>query len=179
MQLWLALPRNERWAEPRLQDLKAERVPATRDNGSTIKLYSGSFSGLVSPLLNYTPLLLADISMENGARASHELPGDFNIFIYLIGGELNVGEAQDRLNPGEVGWLDLPGQAGTTNLHLTAGENGARFLVYGGKPTGDPIVSHGPFIGDSTDDIHRLYEAYRKGAMQHIDTVPAGQKLYW
>jgi quercetin 2,3-dioxygenase len=35
--------------------------------------------------------------------------------------------------------------------------------VYAGQPQGDRIVSHGPFIGDSKEDIVRLFAKYRAG----------------
>ena len=36
-------------------------------------------------------------------------------------------------------------------------------MLYAGQPQGDRIVSHGPFIGDSKEDIVRLYTEYRAG----------------
>src|SRR4030095_11329972 len=39
LQLWLTLPKSNRWAPPRLQDLKAAHVPETKGDGYTIKVY--------------------------------------------------------------------------------------------------------------------------------------------
>jgi len=63
-------------------------------------------------------------------------------------------------------------------LKLTSGEAGVRFVLYSGKPTGEPIVSHGPFIADSSEDIARLYNEYRQGKMKHISTVPQNQRIF-
>ena len=41
-------------------------------------------------------------------------------------------------------------------VRIVAGEEGARLVLYTGRPQRDPIVSHGPFIGDSKDDIAAL-----------------------
>jgi redox-sensitive bicupin YhaK (pirin superfamily) len=38
LQLWLNLPKSERWATPRLQDLPLEHVPTFSEAGVTIKL---------------------------------------------------------------------------------------------------------------------------------------------
>ena len=67
------------------------------------------------------------------------------------------------LNRGQVGWLDRPNDEGTSVLHVVSGEEGARLVLYAGQPQGDRIVSHGPFIGDSKEDIVRLYTEYRAG----------------
>jgi redox-sensitive bicupin YhaK (pirin superfamily) len=54
-------------------------------------------------------------------------------------------------------------QRGTSILHVVSGEDGARLVLYAGQPQGDRIVSNGPFIGDSKEDIVRLYTEYRAG----------------
>src|SRR6188472_2062147 len=50
LQLWLNLPKKDRAATPRVQDLPLEHVPALSENGVQVKLYSGSLAGIVSPV---------------------------------------------------------------------------------------------------------------------------------
>ena len=52
-----------------------------------------------------------------------------------------------------------------------AGAYGARFVLYAGEPQHDPIVSHGPFIGDSRQDIARLYAEYRAGQFPRLSEL--------
>jgi len=177
LQLWLALPKKDRWATPRVQDLPLEHVPALNGNGVAIKLYSGSLAGLTSPIQNYSPMIVADITIEAGVSTVQQIPANYNTFLYVIKGSVLVGEYDKLLNQDQVGWLDLPGETAQSDLKLTAGENGVRFVLYAGKPTGDNIVSHGPFIADSLEDIQRLYQEYRRGQMKHISTVPDSQRI--
>jgi len=81
------------------------------------------------------------------------------------------------LNQYQVGWLDLFGAVTLSELTLSAGEEGVRFVLYAGKPTGESIFSYGPFIADSSEDIQRLYQEYRQGRMKHISTVPESQRI--
>jgi hypothetical protein len=46
---------------------------------------------------------------------------------------------------------------------VAADEEGARLVLYAGQPQGNPIVSYGPFVGDSKEDIVRLFTEYRAG----------------
>lgn len=179
LQLWLNLPKNSRWTTPRIQDLPANHAPALSDNGLEIKLYSGSLSGLASPVQNYVPFILADIKMQPLASATLEVPTSYNTFLYVLRGGVGVGEAAKVVRAEQVGWLDRPSGEGASELELKAGDSGVRFVLYSGQPQGDPIVSHGPFIGDSTDDIQRLYREFRQGKMKHISTVPATQRILW
>jgi quercetin 2,3-dioxygenase len=177
LQLWLSLPKKDRWAPPRVQDLPLAHAPALHKDGVTIKLYSGTLSGLQSPVQNYTPIIVADITMEADTSTVQQIPANYNTFLYVLKGSVKVGEEEKSLNENQVGWLDLSGENAASDLHLKAGAEGARFVVYAGKPTGENIVSYGPFIADSSEDIKRLYQEYKEGKMKHISTVPDSQRI--
>jgi redox-sensitive bicupin YhaK (pirin superfamily) len=177
LQLWLNLPKKDRAATPRVQDLPLEHVPALSKNGVHIKLYSGSLEGLVSPVKNYTPMIIADITIDARVTTVQQVPANYNTFLYVIKGSVKVGEDEKQLNQEQVGWLDLFGDNASSDLKLIAGEDGVRFVLYAGKPLGENIVSYGPFIADSSEDIKRLYQEYRDGKMKHISTVPESQKI--
>jgi hypothetical protein len=178
LQLWLNLPKSDRWATPRVQDLPLEHVPTLSEAGVQIRLYSGHLSGLTSPINNYVSIIVADITIEAGASTIQHLPANYNTFLYVIKGSVKVGEVGKLLNKDQVGWLDLSSDDKESDLDLTAGEKGVRFILYAGKPTGENIVSHGPFIADSSEDIKRLYQEYRLGKMKHISKVPDSQRIF-
>ena len=177
LQLWLNLPKKDRAAVPRLQELPSEHVPALSENGVFIKLYSGTLAGLNSPVQNYSPLIVADITLDAGTSTVQQIPANYNTFLYVLKGNIKVGDEEKQLNHDEVGWLDLQNDDALSDLRLTAGEEGSRLILYAGKPTGDSIVSHGPFIADSPEEIQRLYREYRQGKMEHISTVPESQRI--
>jgi redox-sensitive bicupin YhaK (pirin superfamily) len=177
LQLWLNLPKKDRAATPRVQDLPLEHVPALSENGVLIKLYSGSLAGIVSPVQNFTPVIIADITIDAGVTTLQQIPANYNSFLYVLNGRVKVGEDGTILNQDQVGWLNLFADAVPSNLQLTAGEEAVRFVLYAGKPTGENIVSYGPFIADSSEDIQRLYGEYRQGKMKHIATVPDSQRI--
>ena len=177
LQLWLNLPKKDRAAVPRLQELPLEHVPALSENGVSIKLYSGSLAGLTSPVQNYSPVIVADITIDANATTVQQIPANYNTFLYVINGNVRVGGDGKQLNKDQAGWLDLFADTAESDLTITAGEEGARLVLYAGKPTGDQIVSHGPFIADSSEDIQRLYREYRQGKMKHISTIPESQRI--
>lgn len=177
LQLWLNLPKENRWTQPRLQELSMEQVPHLSEIGVDIRLYSGTFAGLSSPVQNYTPMILAEIILQPGVKTVHQLPANFNTFLYVLSGSIKVGEREIVLNRDQVGWLNLINTEEESQLTLVAGEEAVRLVLYGGKPTGDVIVSHGPFIAGSKEDIARLYDEFRQGKMQHIDSMEKESKV--
>ena len=177
LQLWVNLPKKERSATPRVQDLPVEHVPALSKDNIHIKLYSGSFAELTSPIQNYVPMIITDITIEPGVTTTQSIPANFNTFLYVLNGSMEVGDDKKRLDQNQVGWLNISANETESELKLVAGQEGVRFVLYAGKPLGENIVSHGPFIADSSEDIIRLYKEYREGKMKHISSVPDTQRI--
>lgn len=179
LQMWLTLPKKDRWTTPRVQNLPRAHVPTLSEDGLDVKVYSGSFAGLTSPVQNHVPVIVADIQMQPALESVQEIPAAYNTFLYVLEGDVMIGGEQDILLQNQVGWLDRPSDDGASKLKLTAGSSGVRFALYSGQPQGEPIESKGPFIGDTREDIKRLYKEYREGKMQHISTVPDNQRITW
>lgn len=179
LQLWLNLPKKDRWTTPRLQDISVDKAPIATGDGWKARVYSGSFAGVSSPVNNYVPVIIADIQLQPGAKMKQELPAAFNTFLYVIDGDIEVGADKTALHEAQIGWLDRYIEDASSELSITTGAEGARLVLYAGLPTGDHIVSYGPFIGDTQEDIVRLYRDYREHKMGHINDVPAAQKLEW
>ena len=179
LQLWLTLPEKDRWTSPRVQDIPLDQVPPMSVNGVDIKLYSGSLAGISSPLQNHTPVIIADIRMQPDTFTSLNLPASYSSFLYVIDGAVMVGEEKKLLDHDQVGWLDRLEDGAESELTVLAGASGTRFVLYSGQPQGVKIVSHGPFIGDTNEDITRLYREFRAGKMQHISSVAGSRRIRW
>jgi redox-sensitive bicupin YhaK (pirin superfamily) len=177
LQLWLTLPRQHRWAVPRVQDLPLEHVPILREPGVEIRLYSGSLSGVTAPTHNYVPVIIADIHLQPNTDTVLELPGSFSAFLYAVEGDVTIGEQKKPLGTAQIGWLETEPGSSTGSISITAGAAGSRVVLYAGQPQRESIVPYGPFIGDTMDDIHRLFQEYKQGRMKHISTVPAEQQI--
>jgi len=179
LQLWLTLPKKDRWITPRVQDISSAHVPTIQQAGMNIRLYSGSLSGITSPIQNYVPVIIAEIIMQPGISTNLQIPANHNTFLYVIEGKIQVGEEKKSLSQHQTGWLDKSDDETESNLIVSTEGQGAHFVLYSGQPQGDQIVSHGPFIGDTQEDIMRLYQEYRSGKMKHISTASGDQKLAW
>lgn len=171
LQLWLTLPKSQRWTTPGFQDVRADSIPVRLENGVEVRLYSGSSGDRHPPTRNHVPVTLAEFKLDAGASFEQDLPVSYNGFVFVVSGSARVGDAGAPLKVGEVGWLDRPRGEGTSALRIVAGQEGVRLVLYAGQPQGDPIVSHGPFIGDSREDIVRLYDEYRAGRFERMSEL--------
>jgi len=116
---------------------------------------------------------MVEINLELHAAAEQDIPASYNGFAFVIDGSVQIGDTV--VNTGQVGWLDRPSATGTSVLRLAADDPGARLILYAGQPQGDPIVSHGPFIGDSKQDIARLFAEYQAGRFPRLNELKKQQ----
>jgi redox-sensitive bicupin YhaK (pirin superfamily) len=192
LQLWLALPKRVRWAEPRFQRIPRARAPVRREPGVEVRVYSGRSGAARSRTLNHAPVTLADVRLEAGATLVQELPASYNGFLLVLEGAIRVAGAGASAGAGagevsvaadEVGWLDRPEAPADGReesvLTINAEGGGARALLYAGEPTGDPIVVQGPFVGDTRQDNTRSYQRYLQGGFLRMsrltETMPEGR----
>jgi redox-sensitive bicupin YhaK (pirin superfamily) len=171
LQLWLTLPKDRRWTTPGFQDIHASAVPVRREPGVEVRVYSGASGKLQSTTRNHVPVTMVEIAMDAHAATDQEIPIAYNGFLYVVRGSVRVGQDTALVKNGQVGWFDRPDGEGTSLVHVAAGDEGARLVLYVGQPQGDAIVSHGPFIGDSQDDIIRLYAEYRAGRFERMSDL--------
>lgn len=193
LQLWLTLPKSERWVEPSFQRVPLASVPVRRETGVEVRLYSGRSGKERSSTRNRVAVTLADMRLEAGATLTQELPASYNGFLYVIEGAAQIGsEAQGaggvRLVSGQVGWLDRPGggspsagrdhasgsdvdRALESTLAIRAELVGARVLLYAGEPTHDPVLVQGPFVGDTQEDNTRSFQRYLRGAFVRMSQL--------
>ena len=177
LQLWITLPKEQRWITPRVQNLSSAQVPEAQGEGWKVRVYSGSFAGATSPIQNYAPFILADIRLEAGASMTQQIPASYTAFMYVIDGSAEVGNEGKAIHQDQVGWLNRENEYAPSELQLTAGKDGVRLVLYAGQPQHADIVSYGPFIGDTREDIARLYHEYNRGKMKHVSTLPEAQTI--
>jgi quercetin 2,3-dioxygenase len=168
LQLWLTLPKAQRWVPASFQDIPYDTLPVRREPGVEVRVYSGTSGGVPSPTKNYVPVTLVELQLEPGATVDQELPRAYNGFLYVLEGGITAGPDARPLKPGQVGWLDRPEGPGDSALRVAnSGTTRARVLLYAGQPQGDPLVSYGPFIGDTQADLLRVMGEYRSGQYSH------------
>ncbi|MCW2264034.1 MULTISPECIES: pirin family protein [Sphingobacterium] len=170
MQLWINIPKAKRNIAPKLQDIKLDKIPTIVKDDVSIRVYTGALGGVNSPVVTNVPLIIADIKLNANASTTLHIPSSYTTFLYILNGNVFVGEESKSLSQYDVGWLDRMSEDEESELLLTSGAEESRLLLYSAQPLGEKIVSQGPFIADSADGIADLYKKYRQGKLPHINT---------
>ena len=107
-QLWVNLPASAKMSEPAYQEFAPASVPLEqRQNGTLVRVVSGTTSeGTRGPVNNrYVKPAFLDVSLPAGERFDQQVGASDNAFIFVIEGELVVGNKRQPLGQRELGVL--------------------------------------------------------------------------
>src|SRR3984893_15133464 len=141
LQLWLTLPKADRWTEQGFQTIHTDAVPVRRENGAEVRIYSGGSGSLRSTTRNHVPVSITEITLEPHAWIGQGIPSSYTGFLFRLRASIQAGADNTPLKTGQTGWLDRPQVDGASLLRVTADEEGARLVLYAGQLQGDPILS--------------------------------------
>ena len=160
-QLWVNLPASEKMTPPRYREIDPGDIPTSeREDGVLVRAIAGEVDGIPGAITGIaTRPTYLDVTLPPGTRFSHELPTDDTAFIYVFDGGLRVGDAKEPVAHGELAVLG-PGET----VALSAGEGeGGRLLLVAGRPLGEPVARHGPFVMNTDAEVRQAVEDYRAG----------------
>ncbi|MGA2184854.1 MAG: pirin family protein [Bryobacteraceae bacterium] len=153
-QLWVNLPKRDKMAAPRYQELKAADIPsaATPDGSVRVKVVAGESLGRRAAIGTHTPILYLHFTLQPGATHLQDVPRSWNAFAYRIDrNELTIfaknGDTVELTNPGD------------TPIEL---------LLIAGEPIGEAVARYGPFVMNTKEELSQAFEDYRAGRMGAI-----------
>lgn len=171
IQLWVNLPRSHKWAPPRYQDVRADRLRllTSDDGGVLIRLIAGGLGGHQGPGVTYTPIVYAHASLLPRAQLRTGWDPQFSALVYVLQGSGTVGVDK---RPVEEGQLAVFGAGDALTVQAGAHQHGRtgrlEVLLLGGVPLRDPIARYGPFVMNTQAEILQAIEDYQQGRMGHI-----------
>ena len=174
LQLWVNLPKAEKWAPPRYQDLRGNevRLLATPDAGALVRVIAGELAGERGPGDTYTPMTMVHATLAAGARL--DLPWDpaFNALAYALAGAGTVGPERIAIATGQLAVFG-PGDA--IRVHAADAQESRspalEVLVLGGRPIREPVAWMGPFVMNTRDELRQAFEDYQAGRLGSIPAV--------
>jgi len=174
LQLWVNLPRDQKWATPRYQDLRSSQLGlvTTADAGALVRIIAGEVGGQSGPGSTHTPMAMLHATLAPGARLDAPWNVDFNGLVYVLAGSGNVGFEQRPLQAGQLAVL---GQGDFITVAADAHQDGRtptmEVVVLGGRPIRQPVAWAGPFVMNTKAEVMAAFEDFQKGRMGQIPAV--------
>ena len=168
-QLWVNLAAKDKMTAPAYRDVPPGDVPRlTLDSGVTLRVIAGEARGVTGAVTRPTtePLVL-DLTLPPGTSFDTALPVGHNAFVYVFGGVVDVGgDAPTRVQTQLMAILrNDPGADGVRLSAPATLTEPARVLLVAGRPLNEPIAQHGPFVMNTTAELHQAVGDYQRGAL--------------
>ncbi|HWC79949.1 MAG TPA: pirin family protein [Pseudonocardiaceae bacterium] len=173
IQLWVNLPRDKKWADPRYQDLRGgeTKLLSSADGGALVRVIAGELAGHHGPGSTYTPITLLHATLAPGAQLDLPWRADFNGLVYVLAGNGTVGPDH---TPVHTGQLAVHGEGGAITISASESQEtrspSLEVLVLGGAPIREPVAWAGPFVMNTRAEVLRAFEDFQEGK---LGTIPA------
>ena len=157
-QLWVNMPAKLKTSKPSYQNIEPKNIPEVRDQEKKIKIIAGKFQNKTGPAKGFVDPIYLDIELKKGKNFIYTVPSSHNAFIYLVAGEIKIGnEAHGKLKSSTL--INLKNG---DKLEISAVEK-SKFLVIAGKPINEPIARGGPFVMNTKQEILKAVQDYHSG----------------
>jgi quercetin 2,3-dioxygenase len=160
LQLWFNLPAKYKMTAPTYIGLQKDKIPVVSlDSGKVkVNVVSGSWGEVQAPIRSLSDIHMVSIEMQQGGHFIYNIPSERNIFFYVVRGSVKVnGETADKLTLVE---FEHEGK----EVKVEAMEDA--YILFGhALPYNEPVVSHGPFVMNTEQEIREAFQDYQLGKM--------------
>lgn len=167
IQLWVNLPAKDKMTRPSYQGITSEQIPsvALPSDAGTARLIAGSYETgqnvTEGAARTFTPMNVWDMRLMSGRTLSIELPEGHTTALYVLRGSLNVDS--QIVKKSEMAVMQNTG----TTLNVEILEE-AIVLLLSGEPLNEPIVGHGPFVMNTSEEISQAMRDFKDGKFGQI-----------
>ena len=145
--------------KPEYLYIKGNELGTHKDNEKIVKVIAGKYKKAEGPEKNHNvePIYI-HVVLEEGKVFDYDVPKEHNSFIYLLKGELIIGNKKHEKTTDSSLILLERG----IKLKILANKK-SEFLFIAGKPIGEPIARGGPFVMNTKAEILEAIKDYNEG----------------
>ena len=158
-QLWINMPAKLKKNKPEYNYIKGNELGVHKDSEKIVKVIAGKYENVEGPEKNHNvkPIYF-HIVLNEDKEFSCDVPNGHNSFIYVLKGELKIGEKNhSKINDSNLILLERGDRLAVKAIKKT------EFLFIAGKPIGEPIARGGPFVMNTKAEILEAIQDYNNG----------------
>ena len=158
-QLWINMPAKLKMSKPDYIYINSREMQIHKYKDKKVKTIAGKFQGAEGPIKNHNvePIYF-DVDLNKGKEFSFNIPITHNSFIYLVHGEIKVGNKNHHKAAGSNLILLSKGEKLTIKANLDS-----KFLLISGKPINEEIARGGPFVMNTKSEILEAVNDFHNG----------------
>ncbi len=162
VQLWVNLPRRDKMTRPGYQDLPAASIPAVTVEGGVVRVIAGEQAGTKGAAKTFTPMQVLHIRLAAGGRAELAVKAGWSALAYAMVGSAAVSGT--ALGERQMAVFANDGDGVVIEAHAPL-----EMLLLAGEPINEPVVSWGPFVMNTREEIVQARNDYAAGRMGTLE----------
>ncbi|MEJ2559393.1 MAG: pirin family protein [Anaerolineae bacterium] len=167
-QLWANLPASHKMMDPRYREVKGNEIPEiVQDNGTKIRVICGTVGDTQGPVRDIvTDPEYLDVTLAPHSEFVHPTQRGYTVLAYVIDGQGYFCQQEDPYSYEieGVNYFDLERDRFIDNeslmllgdgdtMTVSTADEPVRFLLFSGKPIGEPIAWYGPIVMNTQEEL--------------------------
>jgi redox-sensitive bicupin YhaK (pirin superfamily) len=162
LQIWINLPADKKTLPATFHHYDGKELPVVNGENSQLKIVLGQYEGKTSPVVTQTPMYFYHINLKKDQLFTLPVNDSYTSAVYLIDGKLKV--LNQEVKATQLVNFNTDGD----QLVFSATEDAA-LIVFGGLPIKEKVVSYGPFVMNSFEEIQQAIADYEMGKMGMLE----------
>lgn len=167
IQLFVDLPRTQKQAPPAAHHASAADIPVVAHDRARVRVVVGAHHGTRAVITTPTEVTLLDVSMDAGGKLAHTAPADHNVLVWVRRGSVKLDDSV--VSTHSIARLAPTTEAHRDQLVLEGLDPKSELVIMHGRPLGQPILAHGPFVGATPEELRAYVERYQRGEMGSLE----------
>lgn len=164
VQLWVNLPSERKMMKPTYQALPQSGLGKVQLPGGAgvVEVIAGEYRGVAGPAATQSPVFLMNARLNKGGSADFSFPASYNTALLAVSGRISV----DRVEVAQDHILKFGNEG--SDFSVQALEPDTVALIMSGEPLREPIVSYGPFVMNTREQIMQAIDDMETGAFGRL-----------
>jgi redox-sensitive bicupin YhaK (pirin superfamily) len=162
MQVWINLPSKDKFVDASFRNYPSGDFPEIKGEDSLLKVLIGNYKDKESPVVTQTPMFFYHIKIRAGKLFTLPVNDEYTSALYVVNGKIKV--LNEDAKAGQLIDFQLNG-----NQIVFSAREDADLIAFGGQPLKEKMVSYGPFVMNSFEQIQHSITDYESGKMGHLD----------
>lgn len=163
LQIWINLPGDKKFIDASFRHYASATLPVAKNDTTWVKVLMGSYEGITSPVTSHTPVYAYHVKLKAGTLFTLPVDSSYTAAAYVLNGKLNI--LNEPVDAGQLADFAINGD----QLAIKADKD-TDFIVFGGQPIKEKVVSYGPFVMSSFEQVQQAivdYEAGKMGVLEY------------
>jgi quercetin 2,3-dioxygenase len=159
VQLWVNLPAKNKMTKPGYQAITRENIKRVEleNEAGYLEVIAGKYGKISGPATTYSDIDLWNVYLTKVSETTITIPYSHNASLLVIEGHIEIDGKKV-----EAGNMVVFEQDGNETINIKT-EKGAIILVMSGEPIDEPIVSYGPFVMNTEEQIVEAVNDFNNG----------------